>query len=195
MKYILPLLLVLSLAACSSPAAAPTATASATETATPEAAALPFTPATYRDDLNGFELDYPAEWNIIGGESQSRGSYVQIVSWQQEGSGFDAIPEGGSVLQIALYAWDPVGDLDARVQMRRDNFLASGNTILEEGTLTLPSGVTVFRVLLQATDGSQAIVYLGVVADLYLELSGNGDIPILDASLATLRIEIGRAHV
>lgn len=196
MKPILFIVSTLALAACASPAAAPTATNAPTETAaapaasaTPEAAALPFTPATYRDEANGFELDYPAEWNNLGGESQSRGSFVQIVSWQQAGPGISEIPEGGSVLQIGLNAWEPVGDLNARVDMRRGNFVDSGNTILEEGFVTLPSGARVYRILLQTTDGNQSLIYLGLVGDLYLELSGSGDIAILDASMATLRID------
>jgi hypothetical protein len=198
LKSILPILLVISLAACSFPASKPTATAlpTATETAaaptasaTPEAVVSPFTSATYRDEANGFKLDYPVEWNNIGGEAQSRGSYVQIVSWQQQGGGISEIPAGGSLLQIALYVWDPIGDLDARIQMRRDSFLASGITMLEEGMVTLSGGATVYRILMQAADGSQSLVYLGVVGDLYLELSGSGDIAILDASMATLRID------
>lgn len=191
------LALLFILAACSMPAAAPTATqvvaaAATTEppTATPEAEVpLPFEASVYRDDENGFELDYPADWNQIGGEAQSRGYYRQIVSWEQESSNFDQIPEDGSLLQISVNLWDPVNDLDARVEMRRSNFAGSGNIILEDELITLPSGVSGVRILMQTTAGEQSLVFLATLNDLYLELSGSGDIVTLDAAMRSLRID------
>lgn len=143
--------------------------------------------ATYRDAEAGLELDYPAGWTVVGGETQSRGSYVQIASWDPSLGGISSIPEGGSVLGIAIYLWDPTGDLDARVEMRRANFVDSSNQILAEEEL-LVNGERAVRFHLLSTDGSGTIIYLLALGDRYLELSGLGDLPTLDAAMRSLRI-------
>lgn len=185
------------LAACS-PQAAPSATALLTEvpteaaaTVTPEVtttAALPFEAATYRDDTVGFGLQFPAAWFLVGGEAGSRGEYIQITSWDPGAGGIQSVPEGESVLQIAIYQWDPQHDLDARLAMRRDAFTNSGNTILEEDELDL-GGARVVRLKLQLTDGAETLFYLAELGDRYLELSGSGDLETLDAAMGTLRID------
>jgi hypothetical protein len=149
---------------------------------------LPFTPATHRDAEAGFELQYPTEWFILGGEMQSRSAYVQIASWDPGPNGITEILSGESVLQITIYQWEPTHDLDARVQMRRNNLLDSGNTILEEEELEF-SGARVVRFLLQGTDGVQALFFFAELGDRYLELSGTGDIATLDAAARTLVID------
>jgi hypothetical protein len=200
MKFVLIACAILSLVACKFAYATPTATPPlpppATEalqagTLTPTTAAaipLPFTAATYRDEDNGFEFDYPAEWNEIGGETQSRGYYQQIVSWEQPPGGITEIPEGGTVLQITVYAWEPVNDLDARLEMRRDNFTNSGNSILADEAITLASGVSGQRILVEGSEGP-ALLFFTTLGDLYLELSGSGDIELLDAAMRSLRID------
>lgn len=186
------LVITFLLAACN-PAAAPTELPApavidtVAVTPTPEATALPFEAATYTDAANGIQLLYPADWFVLGGETQSRGAYVHIASWDPGAGGLTEIPEGESVLQITIYQWDPQRDLAARVEMRRNNFIASGNTILEEETLMLGS-VTAVRILLQNTDGSLSLVLFTELGEDYLELSGNGDIPTLDAAMRTLII-------
>lgn len=95
-----------------------------------------------------------------------RGSYVQIASWDPGPDGISSIPEGGSVLQIAIYLWNPTGDLDARVEMRRVNFIDSGNQILAEKELSV-DGERAVRFHLLATDGSETLVYLLALGDRY----------------------------
>ena len=200
MKNLISLLAFSLLASCNLPtesiSATPLLLPPATEALQPEtltattaaAIPLPFTAATFRDEVNGFELDYPAEWNEIGGETQSRGYFQQIVSWEQPPGGITEIPEGGTVLQIAVYAWEPVNDLDARLEMRRDNFTNSGNRILADEDITLASGVSVQRILVEVSDGP-ALFFFTTLGDLYLELSGSGDIDMLDAAMRSLRID------
>ena len=182
------ILLALLLAACT-PQAAPTPLPSAqvsTSVATPSPT-LFFEAATYRDPQAGIELDYPASWILLDGETQSRGSYVQIASWDPGPNGISSIPEGGSVLQITIYLWEPTGDLDARVNIRRNNFVDSGNQILAEEELSL-NGERAVRFRLLATDGSEALFYLLALGERYLELSGTGDLLTLDAAMRSLRI-------
>jgi len=171
-----------------SPTPLPTAVISSATPLPTETPGLPFTAATYRDEEAGFELEYPASWFLMDGETQSRGAYVQITSWDPGPGGIQSIPEGGSVLQITIYLWEPTHDLDARLAMRRDSFTASGNSILEEEELSL-GGERVVRLKLRLTDGSQALFYLATLGDRYLELSGSGDLATLDASMRTLRID------
>ncbi|MEX2143629.1 MAG: hypothetical protein WD740_03465 [Anaerolineales bacterium] len=185
------------LTACNSQAAAtqsalptglPTAVAATHKPLATGPAGLPFEAATYTDVAAGIELQYPAGWFILGGEAGSRGEYVQIASWDPGPGGIQSVPEGESVLQIAIYQWDPQRDLDARLDMRRDAFINSGNTILEEDELDL-GGARVVRLKLRLTDGTETLVYLAELGERYLELSGNGDLETLDAAMSTLRID------
>ena len=193
MRPIYVVAVLLFLAACNPQAAVmptplPTALVSSATPQPTKTPGLPFTAVTYRDEEAGFELEYPASWFLMDGETQSRGAYVQITSWDPGPGGIQSIPEGGSVLQIAIYLWEPTHNLDARLAMRRDSFTASGNSILEEEELS-PAGERVVRLKLRLTDGSQALFYLAVLGDRYLELSGSGDLAALDASMRTLRID------
>jgi hypothetical protein len=184
-----PLLLIsLLLVACTPQATATPAPLPSAQVNLSESTLVPVVDlATYRDAEAGLELDYPAGWTVAGGETQSRGSYVQIASWDPGPGGISSIPEGGSVLGIAIYLWDPTGDLDARVKMRRANFVDSGNQILAEEEL-LVNGERTVRFHLLSTDGSETIIYLLALGDRYLELSGLGDLPTLDAAMRSLRI-------
>lgn len=200
-RYVFVVALLFLLGACNLPVATPDPTdlppeiviASATPlvatVAATEASELPFEAQTYRDEANGFAIEVPASWNFLGGESQSRGGYVQFASWQLENGVFDFIPEGQSLLQIAINLWEPQYDLDARFAMRRQNFLGSGNLILEEEELLLAGDVRVMRLLLESTDGEQSLIFLSELGADYLELSGNGDIAILEAAMRSLRID------
>jgi len=184
------MLFALLLAACSPQAAAtvaPLPTAQVKAITPAVLPTLPFAAATYRDEQAGLELQYPAAWFLVGGEAQSRGAYTQIASWDPGPNGIQSTPEDGSILQISIYQWEPTQDLDARLNLRRDNFSGSGNSILEEEQLTL-GGVRVVRLKIQLTDGSQVLVYLAELGDRYLELSGSGDLATLDASMQSLRI-------
>jgi hypothetical protein len=196
MRYVIASLIVLLLVACNAPEVAPTpqvteppattAILAATETATTAPAALTFEAAVYVDSESRFQLSYPAGWMLDASQGGSRGSYVQITSWQHEAGGFNEIPADGSVVQIAIYQWDPIGDHAARLEMRRNNFLSSGTLILEENDIVFPNGQTGTRLLLQDTDGKLSVVMLTVLGSEYLEISGYGpDVQLMDEIIAT----------
>jgi hypothetical protein len=194
MKYLTASLFLLLLVACNAPEVASTVQATqfpvATQVATRAATAvtLSFESVVYADPGGRFQLSYPVGWMADDSQGGSRGSYVQITSWQHESGGFNEVPANGSVVQIALYLWDPVGDHGARLEMRRNNFLSSGNVILEENDVVFPGGQIGTRLLLQDTDGNLSVIFLTVVADEYLELSGLGpDILLLDEIIGTFR--------
>lgn len=194
MKNSVTSLIALILVACNAPGVAsavqptqppvPTAAQAATETVV--AAQLSFEPTVYADLESRFQLRYPAGWMLDAQQGGSRGSYVQITSWQHAVGGFSEIPSGGSVLGIAIYQWDPKGDHAARLEMRRNNFIDSGNLILEETEINFPGGQIGTRLLLQDTDGNLSVIFLSILGDEYLELSGFGpDIQLIDEIIGT----------
>jgi hypothetical protein len=154
-----------------------------TETPTPS-----FEPAVYVDEFGRFEISYPMGWVLNDGESGTRGSYIQLMSWQPEAGFSGEIPEGESLLQIAVYLWDPQHDLDARLAMRRTAFEASGNVILEENEVTLLSGQPAVRMIVQDTAGKPSVFLFAVLGDDYVELSGTGDIELLDQIIGTFKV-------
>lgn len=193
LKISVYVVLVLLLAACGGASPEPqteslppfTATLAATETDVSVAPATPsFEASVFSDEQNRFEFSYPVDWHIIGGETGSRGSYVQIASWETDGS-FSEIPEGESLVQVAVYQWDPKGDLAARVEMRRSALLASGNVIVEETTVSYPGGQSGVQMLIEDTNGDETVLLFLVLGDEYLEISGFGDTELMEEILGT----------
>lgn len=191
MKKLIWLGLLAALAACSAPAQPVSNSpldAIVAEEAAPSsqpASTLPALEAVYQDGLNRFALHYPAAWHLLGGEQGSRGGYLQIASWDPGAAGIESVPEGESLLQIAGYLWDPKGDLPARVAMRRGALTSSGNAILEESELSFAGGPAAVRMLLQDTSGGQSLLYFFVLGDDYLEITGVGDLAVIDQIIST----------
>ncbi|MBX3003101.1 MAG: hypothetical protein KF828_04025 [Anaerolineales bacterium] len=190
-------LLAILLASCAYPTQSP-AVAPATEapvqasTSQPEAplavTAIPtpgFETQLFSDAQGRFHLDYPTSWQILGGESGARGSYVQILSWDPGPAGFEEVPAGESLLQIAEYQWDPKGDLAARMSMRRTAIESSGTQIVSEDHVTPANGPAGVRWLLLDSQGKESVLYLFVLGDSYLELAGIGDLQLLDQVIST----------
>src|SRR3990172_5299066 len=126
----------------------PTVPPAPTETPVPATA---FDTTTYRDETNGFEIDYPAGWAFDGGEGQSRGSYVQFYSWGwQPGDPIDPLPAGESILSVTVQLWDSKNDLEAFVGQRKMAWEASGITILSEERLTLTSDRPAAQITVQS---------------------------------------------
>lgn len=167
------------------PTSEPTALPTPTETPVP----LPVADmATYRDEANGFEFDYPAGWAFDGGEGQSRGSYVQFYSWDwKPGDPIDPLPPGGAILTVTNQLWDPKKDLEAFINQRRLAWEASGISILSEERLTLAGDRPAAQFLVQAVDGAQAYFLLTTNGENYLVLSGSGDLNQLAEIARTLR--------
>lgn len=189
MKKLSLILLAVLLAACTAPpiAAAPVAPTVAASTPQPqptEAQQSSFEATTFQDAQGRFSLQYPANWHVLGGESGARGEYVQITSWDPGVAGFQQVPAGESLLQVAVYQWDPKGDLPARLEMRRTAFSNSSITIAEESEINFESGPMAVRMRLLSS-GEESIVYFFVLGDEYLELSGIGDLQLLDQVIQT----------
>jgi hypothetical protein len=200
MKYLTLVGLTLLLAACGpvatpivteEPAVLPSEALQATETSevavATEDSGPSFEAVVYTDPAGRFEISYPAGWMVDDSQmvAGSRGGYIQFSSFEHPEGGINEIPEGESVLQLATYLWDPVGDHEARLQMRLGNFLSSGNTILEEADFVFRNGQVGTRLLVLDTNGEESVVVLAVMGDEYLEISGFGDIALIDEIIST----------
>ncbi len=192
MKKLSLALLALVLAACAAPAQptsvslepAPTVAALTAQPESSQPLEPSFEATTYQDAQGRFSLQYPASWQILGGESGARGEYVQIASWDPGSAGIESVPAGESLLQITVYQWDPKGDLAARLEMRRTAFINSGTSILEEDEVSFPGGPAAVRMMLES-NGESYLVYFFVLGDEYLEITGQGDLPLLHAVMQT----------
>jgi len=191
MKNTLVLLATIVLVACAAPVQVvetavvtvqPTATEAATEA--PSAGVPSFEATTYEDPAGRFSFQYPASWVVLGGEAGSRGQYVQIASWDPGDAPVESLPRGESQLQVAVYQWDPKGDLDARLDMRRTAFINSGIEIVEETVLPLATGPDGVRMLLHS-NGEEILQYFFLLGDEYLEFTALGDFQVLDEAIAT----------
>ena len=156
----------------------PTATPPPTETPTSTPSAqLSFEPATYVSESAGFELDYPASWTPSG-----------EVALGDRGSGVQFTSGGEPVLDITILRWDPVNDLAAFVDSRKQAWQASGFTILSEDELTLEGDHKAKAFVVQTPTGEQAFFLYTTLGDRYLQLSGNRDLDLLREVAGTLRV-------
>ena len=170
------------------PQPTPEPTAAATEqlpaqTEAPPEPALSFEPATYEDELAGFELDYPAEWQLSDQQVLGdRGSQALLTS------------NGEPRLAITVYLWDPKNDLDAYVDHRRQAWSGSGFSILLEEPLVLEGGHPAMRFVVQTAEGEQAFFFFTTIGERYLELSGTGDPALLAKIAQTVHVLEGESQ-
>jgi hypothetical protein len=168
------------------PTQMPTA-APATETPVPAMTATPsFSPSlVYTDDANAFKLDYPADWtlvpNVIIG---SRGSQAQLFS---PGTTAETLSAGGTRVTITVYDWDPKNDLKAYVDQRKIAFESSGSTITQEVSDKLTDGRGETHFILKSTGNEPTYVFIATIGEKYLQISGEGDLNLVDAIAHTLR--------
>jgi len=144
-----------------------------------------FEAAAYRDDANGFEFDYPADWSVdpnsvIG----SRATQAVLLS---PGSTAEALAEGGSRLTIVVYDWDPKGDLGAYVAQRRTAWDASGFKVMNGSLTALADGRPASDFFIEPPGGSLSYFLLTPVGDRYLQLAGEGDLALIETIARTLR--------
>jgi hypothetical protein len=156
-----------------------------TLTSTPTKAPLSFSPASYKDDTAGFELDYPSGWTlkpktIIG----SRGSQAQLFS---PGSSAETLAAGGTRIGITIYQWDPKNDLASYATHRRTAWDASGMTLVSQAGFDLQDGRKAMSFVLQSPDKSQVFFLFTTVGQDYLEISGEGNLALAEEIARTMR--------
>jgi hypothetical protein len=161
----------------------PTATAAPSETpAIPE---LSFTAATYRDEANGFKLDYPSDWSLSPNtQIGSRGSQAQLFS---PGATAEYLPDGASRIGITVYLWDPKNDLVAYVDHRKFAWESGTQTIESQQQGELAGGRNEFDFIVRGADGTRAFFLFTTLGERYLEVSGEGDLALIREVALTLR--------
>lgn len=170
--------------------AAPTAEASAVVTGTASAPA--WLAATYRDEVGGWEIDYPETWSLTDVAAQikqeSLAYSVTLTSWQPQEPGGDGIPEGGSKVDIGVDkngAASPEAAVEARRQM-----LASGdpvNTVTFEEPWDLPSGISGTHWIVQSANGDSAHEFVTAINGNAVVVTGLGDEMLFEQIVSTLR--------
>ena len=155
LSLILPALAIVAAAcapASAPPADVPTVSVAPSSTATLEPTAVPlsFTPATYRAEAAGIELDYPADWTTTPVEEVgTRGSTGQLFS---PGSTAAGLAEGGTRVGVTIYLWDPKSDLASYVAHRKTAWDTGGYSIVKESSGDLLDGRKYMSFIVQAPD-------------------------------------------
>ena len=189
----LSLLLFVSLATACAPAPAPTAAvptipvviSSPTPTPEPTAVPLSFTPATYKVEAEGFELDYPAGWTSVPlVQVGSRGSQGQLFS---PGTSAETLAPGGSRVGITVYLWEPKSDLASYVTHRRTAWESGGFSIVKESKGDLVDGRKYMSFVVQASDKQQAFFLFTGLGEKYLEISGDGNLALVEEIARSMR--------
>jgi hypothetical protein len=151
------------------------------ETETPS---LSLPTAVYRDERAGFEFDYPADWTAqLNSTVGSRGTQSLLLP---PGTTQDTLTAGTLHIAVTIYQWEP-NDLAAYAAHRQGAWLGSGSKITSEAVWELADGRTVMSFVLQGPDNVQAFILLTTVGEEYLQLSGEGDIALVEEVARTLR--------
>jgi hypothetical protein len=144
-----------------------------------------FVAATYRDEANGFELDYPSSWSLSPDtQIGSRGSQAQLFS---PGATAEQLPEGASRIGITVYLWDPKNDLVAYVDHRKLAWQSGTQTMESQQEGDLAGGRHQIDFIVRGADGVRAFFLFTTIGERYLEISGEGDLALIRAVALTLR--------
>ena len=149
------------------------------------APALSFVPATYQDQANGFELEYPADWaSSPNTQIGSRGSQALLLS---PGASAESLPDGATRITITIYLWDPKGDLTAYADHRKSAWEGSLSTIQQELEGALSGWTCGVDFVVRGPDGATTYVLLTTLGEQYLEIAGEGDLALVREVAHTLR--------
>jgi hypothetical protein len=158
-----------------------------TNTMQPDTSDIPLD-GIYQDPELGYGFNYPDNWKIAYQETQSRGGYLQFAR-----NDFEVDPNAGGLpaeeilLQVAVYNWDPKGNLEAYLEQRLFAWENSGIAVSEEKRWEWGDGVPAVLFQIEGIEGDVAFVILTVVEDRYLEISTSTEYDVLSALGSTLR--------
>ena len=153
----------------------------------PKLPAASFEAQTYINEEAGFALDYPVGWTVNEMVSGPRGTQVQFLSSPDLAEAATLPPSAGATrLNATIYQWDPKNDLAAYVATRRAAWEASGFQVLEEEQLVLDLGLPAVRFTVQTSE-AQVIFLLAALGDQYLELSGEGNLELVNEIVGRVR--------
>jgi LysM repeat protein len=147
---------------------------------------------TYRDEVGGFEIDYPEGWALTDVTPQikqeSLGYSVTITSWQPQEPGTQGIPEGGSKVDIGVTKG--LGEeAEAAATSRRAEIAASdpGSRIVFEEPWDLPGGLTGTHWTIETSSGETAEELVTAINGNRVVVSGLGNPALFEGIASTLR--------
>ncbi|MEK6256814.1 MAG: hypothetical protein N2C13_05800 [Chloroflexota bacterium] len=150
---------------------------------------LSFESQPYSDEEGRFELQYPIDWNWGFGEKQSRGYFRQLVSWDiSESHSIEFRPADGTYVQITVYAWEPLNDLDTYISHRTPSWESSAFEVVSREDLEVDGNRAVLFILKSPNDDAAVFLFWMELGDRYLELSGMGDLDLLTEIMNTIHV-------
>lgn len=146
---------------------------------------------TYRDDVLGFEFDYPSGWTLYDVKPEikrnSLAYSVTLASWPPREGGGGGVPAGETKMDVTVMRGDPTTLEEAVTERRRQMETQDvPETLLSEANWFMPSGLQAVRWQVESSFG-QAAVVLTVINDQTVLASGFGDEAAFDAVARTLR--------
>jgi LysM repeat protein len=166
----------------------PTVAAPVTETA----AAPTWEATTYRDEVGGWEIEYPAAWSLVDVgpdiKQESLGYSVTLTSWRPQEPGAQGIPEGGSKIDIGVNKGD-VDSVEAAIEARRAEIAGggAGNQIVFEEPWDLASGLSGVHWTIQPSTGEPIHEFVTAINGNRVVMSGYGDEALFEQIVSTLR--------
>ena len=185
-RFMTFVLIILSAAACSLNSENDTPTASdpvpTIENVSPTA--IPSNTATYVDDVVGFAIDYPENWQV----EATPGSLLQLFSPDYvPGVGGDGFPADHTKIEIIpQHSGDP-RSLDEVLDAMRGEPDGPGGRVVSETAITLAGEVTGYRLAMDNMVSDQQPVLLVVINGQLLQVAGYGDTARFDEIVLTLR--------
>lgn len=145
----------------------------------------------YRDEVAGFEFDYPATWNTTPvSDAVKKDSVIYsatFYSWKPTSVSAEGIPEGGTKIDVGVYN-NKASSPEAALEMHKTDIQNSdlGQTITAQEDWTLPSGLKATRLTVTDRFGESAEVITALNGRMIL-FGGVGDYELFDAIAHTLR--------
>nr|MCU0508510.1 LysM peptidoglycan-binding domain-containing protein [Anaerolineae bacterium] len=170
----------------------PTPTIEATSPTTETVATPAWPSATYRDEVGGWEIDYPETWSLIDVEPQIRqeslGYSITLTSWQPQEPGAQGIPEGGSKVDISVTKGG-AETVEAAIEARRAEILAAdaGSQIVFEEPWDLASGLSGVHWIIQPANGEAVHEFVTAIDGNRVMVSGYGDEALFEQIVSALR--------
>ncbi len=165
--------------------AVPTGLPTAAIQTKPTKAPLTFAAIVYKDETNGFELDYPSDWTVVPNtQIGSRAAAAQLFS---PGSTAEKLLDGGTRIGITVYQWDPKSNLAAYAAHRKTAWEGGGFSIVAETSSNLAAGRNQMSFTVQGPDKTQAFFLLTTVGENYLEIAGDGNLALIEEIAQTMR--------
>lgn len=146
--------------------------------------------STYADPYAGFAFQYPADWNLIPPDEETKEQATvysaTLSSWDPVEAGTEGIPEDGVKLDVIVVKAD-VESLEDAIQWRLSQLEggASTATITSQVTWELPSGLLAQRASVESRDLTAEEIYTVIQGRIIL-LSALGDTSIFDRIAVTL---------